>query len=812
MTVDIAQYAAPTPGHPANHHPGPSSHDALSVRPTPSDPGGPQRRGTLDHLDLQESIERLRNSPVPQTMKDHNRRIRGSSRILAWLMEFPGDGWQQRWEASGADAGTAWMDEVKLRTGAQERDAVVAGVFLLLLERVVLPGYTFLAAYKAVTLLSATRSLITPGVFTAIERAGDDLGMHAGQKDNGLRILTKIALQTGKGADQITESDVMDYREWDYSRGNSKPDSGVFAAWDLLRKAGVIADANITTRLRTGQRSVADLVDYYGIKNADMREVLIRYLNERRPALDYSTLRTLTYTLAGLFWADIERHHPDQHTLRLSHEIAEAWKQRRTHGESSTDTGLKTVFNSFMAVRAFYLDIQEWALEDPWWVPWAAPSPIRRNDTAGQAKLRKKSKAEMHQRTRERLPHLASLVHAAERHLADQVQLLTGAEAVAIGDTFVHNEVVYRRVTTNSALEDPVHSPHPKALVEHAGTGEHTDAARGEDNAFWTWAVIETLRHTGARIEELCELTHLALVSYRIPKTGEIVPMLQIVPSKANEERLLLVSPELASVLAAVITRLRTQHGGAVPLVTRYDGHERVTGPPLPHLFQRKTSWRNQTISTTTITRMLNDTVDRAGILDNAGHPLRYTAHDFRRMFATEAVSGGLPIHIAAKILGHRSLSTTESYTAVFQDDLIADYRAFLDNRRAGRPEAEYREPTDEEWAEFQQHFELRKVELGTCGRPYGSPCKHEHACVRCPMLRVDPHQHDRLAEIIQNLNDRITEAQANGWAGEVEGLRTSRDAAAAKLATLRQTLRQKRTNPGATALGIPTVRTALDT
>jgi integrase len=35
---------------------------------------------------------------------------------------------------------------------------------------------------------------------------------------------------------------------------------------------------------------------------------------------------------------------------------------------------------------------------------------------------------------------------------------------------------------------------------------------------------------------------------------------------------------------------------------------------------------------------------------------LKSTAHDFRRMLATKAVAGGLPVHIAAKILGHRSL------------------------------------------------------------------------------------------------------------------------------------------------------------
>lgn len=99
-------------------------------------------------------------------------------------------------------------------------------------------------------------------------------------------------------------------------------------------------------------------------------------------------------------------------------------------------------------------------------------------------------------------------------------------------------------------------------------------------------------------------------------------------------------------------------------------------------------------------------------------------------VFATEAVTGGLPVHIAARILGHKTLTTTQAYLAVFQDDLVRTYRGFLDRRRADRPQEEYREPTEQEWRDFQQHFERRKVSLGTCGRPYGTPCKHEHACL----------------------------------------------------------------------------------
>jgi site-specific recombinase XerD len=44
-------------------------------------------------------------------------------------------------------------------------------------------------------------------------------------------------------------------------------------------------------------------------------------------------------------------------------------------------------------------------------------------------------------------------------------------------------------------------------------------------------------------------------------------------------------------------------------------------------------------------------------------------------MFATEAVAGGLPIHIAAKILGHNDINTTQGYTAVFDEGLVRTYR-----------------------------------------------------------------------------------------------------------------------------------------
>ncbi len=164
------------------------------------------------------------------------------------------------------------------------------------------------------------------------------------------------------------------------------------------------------------------------------------------------------------------------------------------------------------------------------------------------------------------------------------------------------------------------------------------------------------------------------------------------------------------------------------------------------------------------------------------GDPLRCTPHDFRRMFITDAIRSGLPPHIAQVVAGHRNINVTMGYNAVYPDDAIQAHLAFLARRRALRPSEEYRTPTDEEWQEFLGHFERRKVSIGTCGRSFGAPCIHEHACVRCSMLWPDPSQRHRLIEIRDNLAARIAEARKEGWLGEVEGLEVSLAGAEEKL------------------------------
>ncbi|MDT5242827.1 MAG: hypothetical protein QOD36_203 [Mycobacterium sp.] len=134
-------------------------------------------------------------------------------------------------------------------------------------------------------------------------------------------------------------------------------------------------------------------------------------------------------------------------------------------------------------------------------------------------------------------------------------------------------------------------------------------------------------------------------------------------------------------------------------------------------------------------------------------------------------MNNGLPIHIGAALLGHLNLQTTRGYVAVFNEDVIRHYQEFLGRRRGTRPEDEYRDTTEQEWREFEEHFDKRKVELGGCARPYGTPCHHEHACLRCAMLAINPKMLPRLDEIEANLLARRARAEQETWLGEVEGL-----------------------------------------
>jgi integrase len=381
-------------------------------------------------------------------------------------------------------------------------------------------------------------------------------------------------------------------------------------------------------------------------------------------------------------------------------------------------------------VRAFHLDLAQWAVEDlARWGPWVAPCPVGAEEI-NRRKFKRHPKARMDARTRERLPVLPVLVATVDQRRKAAAALLAAARQTPPGHAFTAaGQTLARAMTHRSAAT--------KVWAEDPATGTRRDLGREEDHAFWAWAAVEVLRATGIRLEELTELSHHSLVSDRLPTTGELVPLLQIVPSKTHAERLLLVSPELAEMLSAIICRVRDA-SGAVPLVAAYDTRERSWSPPAPLLFQRQVGHERRAITPGSIRRLLTAALAHTGLVDPAsGGPLHFTPHDFRRLFITDAILSGLPPHIAQVIAGHRDINVTLGYKPVYPDEAIQAHLAFLARRRALRPSEEYRAPTDKEWTEFLGHFERRKVSIGACGRAFATPCIHEHACLSEPAEKV---------------------------------------------------------------------------
>ncbi|MFF2078370.1 tyrosine-type recombinase/integrase [Kitasatospora sp. NPDC058162] len=734
-------------------------------------------------------------------------RSRGAQLVLRWLQDQPGDTWQQRWNASPAatSTGSEWKTHAPGWTGhevTRASETLGSGLLALVSADVLRPSLRWQLTRASTNSRAIVSQYRDPDGFAHLEQM---VGPEAWSSRLGTiarNVLVKLIIAKGGGLTDITVGDSLEFME--AFRENQPTTSGNTLFYSWLRELGHMPpDAPMTLRFltrTTGQVSVEQLVDRYNPQSTPIRNLLVEYLKECQPTMDYTSLEGASRTLVRNFWLQIERIQPGIDTLRLPPEVAAAWKQasrtkitRRRASDGSVHEVVSeraNYGNLMMSVRAFYLDLAHWAVEEPErWGPWVAPCPVSAAD-ASTSKHEKRRKAKMDQRTRERLPALATLVRVARENWAEAREGMEALRAAPLGGRFTFMGKTYTRQKQDST------TPY-RAYDE---TGRRTHLGQVEERAFWAWATIEFLQHTGVRIEEMLEASHHSLIQYKLPSTGEVVPLLQVAPSKTDEERLLLVSPELADVLSTIIARVRDPRTGAIPMVTSYDVAEKVRNPPMPLLFQWTYGSQLTPVSRALIQNGLNEVLERAGLTDSAGQPLDFSPHDFRRIFISDAIRSGLPPHIAQVLAGHSDINTTMGYNAIYPADAIEAHRAFIARRRTLRPSEEYRTPTNEEWDAFLAHFEKRKLSLGTCARAFGTSCVHEHACVRCSLLRPEPSQRDRLIEIRDNLIDRIAEAQREGWLGEVEGLEISLSGAADKLAQLDAMLQ-----PSVVHLGLPT-------
>ena len=495
MSVAVEEREVSVPTRPL---PSPTAAREFAARPSPA--SWPATRATRT-----EALVRLTGTPfVATNPSSQDTRVLGVGLVLDWLADQPGLTWQDRWLGSGADAvgatwrqvSTRWLHERGHRVPSRQA-ALSEALPVLISADLIRPSLHWLLAGTAgqrslVRNLAASRD---PGGFARLRALCEgDPGVTGVARNQTLYRSALIVAAKGGPLADITVGDVMELFAAEDAGPRANPATGRTLFYRSLRELGVLGEQapGSLRELRTcGQRTPEELIDRYRLVCRPVRDLLVDYLRERQPALDYTSVDALSYHLGMRFWADIEAHHPGVDSLALPAEVAQGWKRRlRTTTKTTTSrTGQKTRLEvprinyreCLTPVRAFYLDLAHWAVEDPGrWGPWVAPCPVGEEEI-NRRKDKRHRKSRMDARTRERLPVLPVVVRSVGQRRETTGALLEAGRRAKPGERFAAAGTSLVRSVLGQR-SDPT-----KVWAEDPATGKRRDLSREEDHAFWAW-------------------------------------------------------------------------------------------------------------------------------------------------------------------------------------------------------------------------------------------------------------------------------------------------------------------------------------
>ena len=155
-------------------------------------------------------------------------------------------------------------------------------------------------------------------------------------------------------------------------------------------------------------------------------------------------------------------------------------------------------------------------------------------------------------------------------------------------------------------------------------------------------AIFETLYSCGLRVSELSGMN-----LFDVDFTKSVIRVL----GKGDRERIVPIGRKALEAIKAYRQRLREESG--------------ISDDTNAPLFLNKNQGR---LTVRSIARILDKTAKECGLLAPVSpHALRHT-------FATHMLDAGADLRVVQELLGHKSLSTTQKYTHVSIDRLMAAY------------------------------------------------------------------------------------------------------------------------------------------
>lgn len=231
-----------------------------------------------------------------------------------------------------------------------------------------------------------------------------------------------------------------------------------------------------------------------------------------------------------------------------------------------------------------------------------------------------------------------------------------GMEAATLARELAAIKVFYRYLVSEKLLNsDPsavMDSPRLWRILPDMLSIEETERLlhafsdrSGEALTLRNRAILETMYASGLRVSETADL-----------KLGDIdfeTGMVRVI-GKGSKERLVPMAPRVLNLLRRYITSARRE-------LTEKN-------PASPYLFVSRTGRR---LDRERLWAIIKEAALIAGI-DKEIHP-----HTLRHSFATHLLENGADLRAIQEMLGHSNISTTEIYTHVNKNRLLAVHRQF---------------------------------------------------------------------------------------------------------------------------------------